>query len=115
MPLSFGGLMEIGYSRIATATANNAAATVTIAAPTAGQAIYIIGIHASFTTALTTAKLMTLTDGTTTFGNWNVFSTLDPQLGAPVKMAPNAQAVISLPASGAVGNVGAVTVEYYIG
>lgn len=106
---------EITRARIPkTATADNAAATVTIPAPTNGQSIYIAAIYAGFGTALTGAKDLTLTDGTTTLGNWDVFSTRDVQPCVPFQVTPNSQAVVSLPASGTGGNLGKVTVVYYI-
>jgi hypothetical protein len=106
---------EITHARIPkTVTADNSAATVTITAPTNGASIFIVAIYAGFGTALTGAKDLTLTDGTTTLGNWDVFSTRDIETAVPFQVTPNCQAVISLPASGTGGNVGKVTVVYYI-
>lgn len=103
------------YSLLATKTGTDAVATVTIAAPTAGQCIYIVGIQAGYDTAVTTGLALTLTDGTNTLGSWPVFDVFSLTPNKPIKMAPNAEAVISLPAQGTAGKVGYVNVEYYIG
>jgi hypothetical protein len=106
---------RIPYSIPATASGTNATATVTIAAPSGGSCIYIIGIQAGYDTALSTANVLTLTDGTTTFGNWPVFDNRDVKPERAIKMTPNKEAVISLPAQGTSGKKGYVNVEYYIG
>lgn len=106
---------EITRARVPkTVTANNAAAAIAIPAPTNGQSIYIVAIYAGFSTALTAAQDLTLTDGTTTLGNWDVFSIRDIQPCVPFQVTPNSAANISLPASGSAGNIGKVTAVYYI-
>lgn len=106
---------EITRARVPkTATADNAAATVTTEIPANGQSVYIVAIHASYKTALAAGLLLTVTDGTTTLENHHVRDQRDIQPCVPFKITANLAAVVSLPASGASGNVGAVTVEYYI-
>lgn len=93
-----------------TATADNAAATVTIA-DVSGQSHYITGISASFSVSQTTAKLMTITDAGSTVGNYHVFGDRDIIFSSPLEI--RGAAVVSLPASGTAGQIGAVTVNYY--
>ncbi|MGH7238438.1 MAG: hypothetical protein ACREHG_00060, partial [Candidatus Saccharimonadales bacterium] len=92
--------MYFCYSRIKTATGTNATATVTTETATKGQSVYIVAIHYSFDTAVTTGLIGTLTDGTTTLGNWHVFDVRDIEPPTPIKVTPNTAAVISLPAQG---------------
>lgn len=93
-----------------TATADNAAATVTIADQANGL-ICITGISASFSTAQTAGKLMTVTDAGATVGNYHVFDTRDITFASPLEV--RGAAVVSLPASGTAGQVGAVTVHFF--
>lgn len=106
---------EITRARVPkTVTADNAAAAVSTPTPTNGQSVYIVAIWASFGTAVIAAKDLTLTDGTTTLGNWDVYNTRDIEPSVPFQVTPNCAGVLSLPASGTGGNLGKVTVVYYI-
>lgn len=89
-----------------TITADNAAATATKAAETK-KAHYVTSIHASFLSAA--IKLLTLKDGTTVIGNFHVHNQRDIIFPRPVRITMGALAEASLAASGAGGNIGAVT------
>lgn len=93
-----------------TITQDNAAATVTIADQT-NASHFITGISASFSVLQTVGKLMTITDAGTVVGNYHVFDTRDIVFESPLEI--KGAAVISLPASGTAGQIGAVTVHYY--
>lgn len=93
-----------------TTTADNAAATVTVADQT-NASHFVTGISASFSTAQTAAKLMTLKDGSTVVGNYHVFDNRDIVFPSPREITGALE--VSLPASGTAGQVGAVTVHYY--
>lgn len=94
-----------------TATADNAAATVTLAdVAGGGQSHYITGIYASFSAAAA-GKLLTLKDGATTIGNFHVTNQREIVFTKPVEIRGAAE--ISLAASGGAGTIGAVTVAYY--
>ena len=93
-----------------TTTADNAAAAVTIADQTSASH-FITGISASFSVSQATAKLMTVTDAGTTVGNYHVFGDRDIIFSSPLEI--KGAAVVSLPASGTAGQIGAVTVHYY--
>lgn len=94
-----------------TTTADNAAATVTIADVAAGgQSHYITSISASFSAAVA-GKLMTVKDGATTVGNYHVHNQRDIVFASPLEIRGAAE--VSLAASGAGGTIGAVTVTYY--
>lgn len=103
-------IVRIKPSISSTTTADNAAATVTIADQT-NASHFITGISASFSTAQTAAKLMTITDAGTTVGNYHVFDNRDIIFSSPLEI--KGAAVVSLPASGTAGQIGAVTVNYY--
>lgn len=103
-------VFRIKPSISSTATADNAAATVTVADQT-NASHFITGISASFSTAQTAGKLMTITDAGTTVGNYHVFDNRDIIFSSPLEI--KGAAVVSLPASGTAGQIGAVTVHYY--
>jgi len=94
----------------ATLTTDNAATTVTIA-DQINASHFITGISASFSVLQTVGKLMTITDAGTTVGNYHVFDNRDVIFSSPLEI--KGAAVISLPASGTAGQIGAVTVHYY--
>lgn len=93
-----------------TATADNAAATVTKAGE-AGKSHYITGIAASFSAAA--VKLLTLKDGATVIGNWFVHNTLALTFPKPIRITAGNAVELSLAASGAAGTVGAVVLMGY--
>jgi len=103
-------VVRVKPSVTSTTTADNAAATVTIADQN-NASHFITGISASFSTAQTAAKLMTLKDGANTIGNYHVFDNRDIVFSSPIQV--NGVAEVSLPASGTAGQIGAVTVHYY--
>lgn len=91
----------------ATATADNAAATVTRAAEAAGRVHYVTGISGSFSAS--GEKLMTLKSGTVVRGNYHVHNQRDVLFDPPLKMGTGEAVELSLAASGTAGTVGAVT------
>lgn len=104
-------VMQRIASLSSTTTADNAAATVTIADTAAGgQSHYVTSISASFSAAIA-GKLMTLKDGATVVGNYHVHNQRDIVFASPIEIRGAAE--VSLAASGAGGTIGAVTVSYY--
>lgn len=93
-------------------TADNAAATVTHAAET-DRIHFVTSIHASFDTAQTAAKALTLSDTAGTLATWYVYDNLDISFDAPIKIAQGDQAQLSLAASGTGGQNGAVVLMGY--
>lgn len=93
-----------------TTTADNAAATITLA-DVSGQSYFITSISASFSAAA--IKLLTVKDGATTVGNFHVHNQRDIVFDHPLEIRGAAE--VSLAASGTGGVIGAVTVTYYIG
>lgn len=94
-----------------TATADNAAATATKAAE-AAKSHYITGITGTFSAAVS-GKLMTLKDGATVIGNFHVHNQFAHTFPAPIKIAVNTAAELSLAASGTASQIGAVTLTGY--
>jgi hypothetical protein len=106
---------SFGVARIPkSAIADNATASVTTETPKNGQSVYVIAVYYAFTTALAGAKNATISDGTNTL-NHQVFNTQNAEPCIPFQMKPNSAVTASLPASGAGGNKGSVTLVYYIG
>lgn len=93
-----------------TATADNAAATVTKAAE-AGKQHFITGFTGSF--SATATKLLTIKDGAAVKTNIYVVNSLAVTLARPIRLTENSAAELSLAASGGVGNIGAVTLFGY--
>lgn len=90
----------------ATATADNAAATAQKAA-VSGMTHFVTSIHLSFSGAAT--KLATLKSDVNALGNFHVVNQRDIVFEHPVPMNEGELAEVSLAASGAGGNIGAVT------
>jgi hypothetical protein len=93
-----------------TISADNAAATITLTAPLAGQAHYIYGIQAGFSGAAT--KLATIKDGLTVVENIVVVNSHNENRVKPLKITDATACEISLAASGGLGVVGYLTVRY---
>lgn len=89
-----------------TASADNAAATVSRAAE-AGKAHYVTSISGGFSAAAT--KLLTLSDNAVVVGNFYVVNSNTIVFATPVKVSAGALSV-SLAASGTAAVLGAVTV-----
>lgn len=89
-----------------TATADNAAASVTRAA-VAGQSHYITSIAAGFSAAA--IKLLTLADGAAVIGNFYVHNRETIVFPLPIKLTANQAAALQLAASGTLGVIGSVT------
>lgn len=94
----------------ATASANNGAAIVTLAAPPAGQSHYIYGVTAGFSAAAT--KLLTVKDGATVVENIPVVNAYQDNRSRPLKISTGNACEVSLAASGTPGVVGYVTIRY---
>jgi hypothetical protein len=101
-------VVEVGSVQSSTASADNLAATVTIAAPPVGKAHYLYGLAASFTAAAT--KLLTVKDGATVKENLVVVDSVNDNRLKALKVTGALE--VSLAASGTLGNVGYVTVRY---
>lgn len=95
---------------ILTATADNAAATVTKPGET-GKNHYITSISGSFSGAA--VKLMTLKQDATVKGNFHVHNQRDIVFARPVKFQSGASVELSLAASGTAGVIGAVVMTGY--
>lgn len=94
----------------ATATADNAVATVTRAAE-AGRRHYVTGISGSFSVVL--VRLMRLLAGATVLGSFHVHNARDVEFTIPIELPENTAAVLDLAASGTLGQVGAVVLRGY--
>lgn len=99
-----------GISSI-TVSADNAAATITLAAPAAGVAHYVWGIIAGFVGGAAT-KLLTVKDGTTVKENIPVVNSMSTERAKPLKISDATALEVSLAASGTAGIIGYVTVMY---
>lgn len=93
-----------------TATADNAAATVTRAGE-AGKSHFITSISGSFSAAA--IKLLTLKDGAAIIGNFHVHNQREIVFAKPIKITAGAAAELSLAASGTAAVIGAVTMTGY--
>lgn len=100
-----------------TATADNAAATVTKAGQAGQNAFgegishYVTGIAGSFSAAA--IKLLTLKDGATVIGNWYVHNAFALTFPKPIKITAGNAVELSLAASGTAGTIGAVVLMGY--
>lgn len=94
-----------------TISADNAAATITLAAPAAGVAHYVWGIIVGFVGGAAT-KLCTVKDGATVKENLPVVNSLTTERAKPLKITDATALEVSLAASGTAGIIGYVTVMY---
>lgn len=94
-----------------TISADNAAATITLAAPGAGVAHYVWGIIAGFVGGAAT-KLLTVKDGATVKENIPVVNSMSSERTKPLKITDATALEVSLAASGTAGVIGYVTVLY---
>jgi len=92
-----------------TISADNAAATITLAAPAAGVAHYVWGIIAGFVGGAAT-KLLTVKDGATVKENIPVVNGMSSERTKPLKITDATALEVSLAASGTAGIIGYVTV-----
>ncbi len=99
-----------GSIQSATITADNLAATITLAVPPVGQAHYLHGISAGFSAAAT--KLLTVKDGVATKENIIVVNSYNEGRVKPLKITDATALEVSLAASGTLGNIGYLTVRY---
>lgn len=90
---------------IVTATGDNAIATATKAAE-AGKSHYVVAISATYNDS-TINNLVALKDGANTVGNFHVGNIV---FSKPLKLTAGNAVSVSLPASGTLGKVGAVTI-----
>lgn len=93
-----------------TDSADNLAVTITVTG-VANQSHFLHGIHAGFDDG-TTLKVLTVKDGATTKENIIVNGTHSDDRSKPLKISEGADLEVSLPASGAAGVVGYVTIRY---
>lgn len=94
-----------------TISADNAAATITLAAPAAGVAHYVYGVVAGFVGG-TATKLLTIKDDITIKENVPVVNSLYYERIKPLKITDAKALEVSLAASGTAGIIGYVTVQY---
>lgn len=106
------GVVREVSSWVATANADNAAATATKAAPAGALSHYITSISGSFATA-NTGKALILKQGTTEIARWYVQGNVTLALSSPIKLGPGMAANLELAASGTGGQVGAATMTGY--
>lgn len=100
-------------SQIATSGAqDNAAATATIAAPGAGQSIYVTGISGGFSAAA--VKTLQLKDGTTVKATFTVNTSFSEDFASPIKISAATAASAVLAASGTVGVTGVANLKGYV-
>ena len=95
----------------ATVSADNAAATITLAAPAAGVAHYVWGIVAGFAGGAAT-KLLTVKDDTTVKENVPVVNMFGVSRHKPLKITDAKALEVSMAASGTAGVIGYVTLQY---
>ena len=96
------------YVRLVTVSADNATALASIAKPTNGT-LKVSSISAGFSAAA--IKTLTVTDGSTTKGTFNVHNQRDIYFDPPLEFKDSAG--FSLAASGTGGVTGHVTVSYF--
>lgn len=94
-----------------TISADNAAATITLAAPAAGVAHYVWGIIAGFVGGAAT-KLLTVKDDVTVKENIAVVNSMSTERAKALKITDAKALEVSLAASGTAGIIGYVTVMY---
>lgn len=100
------------HSWIETATADNAAATATKAAPSGGISHYITSVSASFEASVSGAVLQ-LKEGSTVLAKWHVYDAFAIVFPSPIKLPPGTAANLELAASGTAGTDGSVNMSGY--
>lgn len=99
-------------SWVATANADNSAATATKAAPSGGLSHFITGISAGFSAAAA-GKQLSLKHGSTEIARFYVHNDLTLTFPSPIKLPPATAANLELAASGTGGVIGAATLMGY--
>lgn len=101
-------VMRLKGSWVEGATADNAAATASRAAPAGGVRHFITSVSASFSASQSTKKLLELRYGSTVVASWYVADEVVLSFSSPIELPPGQVANLVLAASGTGGQVGAV-------
>lgn len=104
--------IRILSSWVETDSQDNAQATATRPAPSAGQHHLVTSISASFSAAVAGAQLRLL-EGATEIARWHVHDQFEMTFTSPILIAPGTAVSLELAASGGAGTIGSVNLTGY--
>lgn len=104
---------QIRSSPAATASADNATATATLAAGTGARMWHITSVAGGYDASVSGNTLI-LKSGTTEVARWLVYDTFALSFSSPILLSPGDAANLELEASGGAGTNGTATITGYL-